>query len=331
MNRDQAKKFLQLLGSTVPGLQARASWTVSSCPLGPWRHDGGKSGPDVFGVRTEPGDSFCNCFSCGWHGKQSDLVLEMKLLNKQQPHATFKFGEALTMISDAEENVDLEGLDAPDIEEMLFGKRQNSFHEFPQWWLDTFPKWHEAPFAAKYLAERDVPPSVADALDIRADTEQQRVCFPIRDFSGRLAGLHGRAIKEGVEPRYRMYLQAKRNNPIIWMGESWVDLEKPIVVVEGPFDLASVYRVYRNVVSPLFSNPSEAKLHRMSDAMEWVTFLDRGTGGDKGRERIEKVMKGSVVTHVMPQDGKKDPGGLTVKELVDKLSGIVQLNDFLVA
>jgi hypothetical protein len=148
----------------------------------------------------------------------------------------------------------------------------------------------------------------------------------VRDFNGRLVGLHGRAIDDKAEPRYRMYTFAKQNNPIAWLGECWVDLGRPIVVAEGPFDLASIRRVYANVVSPLFANPSVDKVRRMSDALEWVTFLDRGVGGDKGRERIESALgKGHVIQHLHPPKGRKDPRDMSVEELVATLADLVSL------
>jgi DNA primase len=165
---------------------------------------------------------------------------------------------------------------------------------------------------------------VATELGVVADTSQQRVCFPVRDFSGKLVGLHGRGIKNGADPKYRMYLQAGRNNQIAWLGESWVDLEKPIVVVEGPVDLASVYRVYRNVVSPLFANPGFAKIQRMADALEQVIFLDRGKGGDAGREKFRRSLSKDQTLHfVRPPEGRKDPGECSIAELKSMLAPFV--------
>lgn len=331
MKKDQAVAWLKLLGAKVPGLQPRSKWAISDCPLGSWRHDEGKSSPVVFGVRSEPGDSLCTCFSCGWHGLQSDLVVEMSRLNKASPQGTFPLGEALQLIAKAEEEALVEGLDSPGIEEVLFGEKQG-MHLFPDWWLETFLPVQGHPWATHYVRHGregcdPVPDAVLADLDVRVDTEQKRVCFPVRDFQGRLVGLHGRAVQDGVSPRYRMYSQAGRNNPVVWLGESWVDLERPVVVVEGPFDLASVRRVYGNVVTPLFSNPSLDKLMRMAGAMEVVTFLDRGTGGDVGRAKFTKGLKDSVVRHVVPPKGKKDPGACTVPELQEVLGPLVGLHD----
>ncbi len=325
MKADRLVKLLKMLNAKVPIAQQRAGWFVASCPLAPWTHDGGEDKNPAFAVKKEAGDAFCNCFACGFHGKLSALVLEMRQRNKTEHKMSVKWGDAMTLIDDADAD-EFMNLDSPDVEEMLFGSKTQQ-HEFPAWWLESFPPFQQVPFARDYLQQRGVSEEVATILDVRADTKQQRVCFPVRDFKGRLKGLHGRAIKDGVDPRYRMYLQAGRNNPIVWLGESWIDFEKPIVVVEGPMDVASVFRVYRNVTSPLFANPSTEKLIRMSDALEWITFLDRGKGGDAGRAKIKKILhKDHVVRHLEPPEGRKDPGVCSVDEIRGLLAPYVNLD-----
>lgn len=288
------------------------------------------SSSEVFGIRVEAGDSFCNCFACDFHGKQSDVLLEMRRLNKSNPVREYPFGELLQLISEAEDGAELDGLNAPGIEEVLFNPRK-PLHIYPEWWLKSFPKATDIKWAMDYLKTGrpgcdPIPDDIIEYLDIRADSSDGRVCFPIRDFNEQLVGLHGRSVVEGVEPRYRMYLQQGEKNVIVWHGEQWVDFEKPVVVVEGPFDLASVMRVYPNVVTPLYSNPNEAKLRRMGGVEEWYTLLDRGTGGNKGREKFSKVLGGtSVVNHLEPPKGAKDPGNMTRQQLVELLGPHVKI------
>lgn len=325
MKPERTVQFLKLLKTHVPIHQPRGGWIVASCPLAPWRHDGGTDKHPAFAVKRQAGDAFTNCFACGWHGSMSDLVIEMQHLNKLDKAVDVKWSDALAMIDEAEAE-DVVDLDFPDIEEMLFGEKPQ-LHQFPEWWLDSFPEWHTVGWAKDYLAKRDVPAWVATRMDVRADTKQKRVCFPVRDFDGRLMGLHGRAVEDGVDPRYRMYLQGGRNNPILWLGESWIDRARPVVVVEGPFDTASVMRVYDNVASPLFVNPSHAKIMRMADALEQVTFFDRGKGGDLGREKYgQAIGKTHLLHHVVPPQGRKDPGACTPEEIAQILADCLALS-----
>ena len=327
MKADKVVKFLEAVGVANAQKFKRAGWVVSRCPLGPWRHDGGVSGAEVFGVRIEEGDPFCRCFACNHHSTLGELVQTIALLKKESPVAGLALGEAQQLVFEAEETQEFD-FDIPGIEDVLAANK-DKLVEFPAWWLETFPAAWDAAFARNYLQMRGVSQALAAALDLRADPNQGRVCFPIRDFNGRLRGLHGRAIDEDVSPRYRMYTFTKRNNPIVWLGEGWVNLNRPIVVVEGPFDLTSLRRVYANVVSPLFATPSIEKIKRMSDGLEWITVFDRGAGGDKGREIVERELGAShVLHHLHPPKGRKDPGEMTVAELVAMLQNIVQLTAF---
>lgn len=311
MTREQILAWLPLIGSKPAADQSRGGWVVASCPLR-WRHGGEDKNPS-FGVKIEGGDGFTNCFSCGWHGSQAALVVEITALHRKDPYGPLQLGQALKLIDEAEDGLDL-NLDSPDIEQVLFGGAKPKPHPYPEAWLTTFPHAWSSAAGRSYLEGRDVGAKVAAHLDLRFDGTQGRVCFPVRDGAGTLRGLHGRALQPDVEPRYRMYPHQHRTNPQFWLGEHWVDLEQPILVVEGPFDLASVLRVYPNAVSPLFANPSFDKLRRMVDALEWITLLDNGTGGNKGRARISECCTRNVVTHLYPPVGK-DPGSCTLDEI----------------
>ena len=107
-----------------------------------------------------------------------------------------------------------------------------------------------------------------------------------------------------------------------------MEFDKPLLMIEGPFDLTSVLRLYRNAVTPLFANPSFAKLKRMSDALEIITLFDRGTGGNKGRARISQAYPHSIVTHlILPES--KDPGAAPLDELQATLQEHLPLDEII--
>ena len=325
MNKGSVIEWLGAMGAFVPASQVRTGWIVSECPFGAWRHATGKSGNDKFGVRLESGVPFVNCWSCSYHGDAADALLELRHLEKTKPSGNPRnFAAAQALIEKAGDEFELD-LDSPSIEEVLNSK--TLMHEFPQQWLETFkPAWQHKT-GRGYLEYREVPIEVAEALDLRFDTTETRVCFPVRDFKSRLMGLHGRAVNAGVEPRYRMIQHQGHTNPLVWLGESWVDVDKPVLVVEGPFDVASAVRVYRNTVSPLFANPSFEKIGRMGDALEIFTLLDRGNAGDLGRARFAKSLPGSKVVNLIPPEGIKDPGACTVEQLQDILGNHLPLDE----
>jgi hypothetical protein len=323
VNKFDTRKFLELLNVKVPAAQQRSGWTIASCPLAPWKHDGGTDKKPAFACKDEPGDARMNCFACAWHGSMSDLLEEMHYLNTKEMHVDPPWAQLRAMVDASEAAVSL-SFDHPTMEELLVSPK--GVHVFPTWWLESFPPVWDMKPAMHYLVSRGVDLKTIAFLDLRYDSQQKRICFPVRDFNGDLVGLHGRAIMEDTEPRYRMYTQAKQNNPICWLGESWVDLNRPILVVEGPFDVASCLRVYPNTVSPLFASPGHAKVRRMADALEWVTLLDAGKGGDAGRKKIgHAIGQTHLLTHAKLPKGVKDPGVATEEELRGVLADLLPL------
>ncbi|QIG66692.1 DNA primase protein [Rhizobium phage RHph_TM16] len=318
MKKSDVMEFLDCFGVKVPKNQPRAKWVVSQCPLQQWNHDNGKSSDEVFGVRMEQGDPFCNCFACGYHGSGADLVLKVKEFGGDPEHYNLKRAMELCVKADDEKVFEFEPIDYE--EALQAGKEEVTV--FDKWWIETFPFANASPLAWDYLTvERGLDPDVVDYLGIRWDPHQNRVCCPILNTKEQYVGLHGRAIYDDIDPRYRMYLYKGKNNPQYWLGENWVEPDRPLVIVEGYFDLAAVMPVYDNVASPLFANPSIEKLQRMAHVSEIVSFLDHGTGGDKGRERLDKVFgKTHVITHVKPPMHRKDPGSCNYGEIANILA-----------
>ena len=324
MDQKQAFRFLKAI-SEASSLTTRADWVICKCPMAPWLHKNGTDNSPSFGVKIEPGQSYVNCFSCGTKGTPSDLLLELNYRLQKDPKHKPKYDleTAMAVVTETiDELPSFAGMTSYD--EDLFANPKELI-EYPDWWLDTFPLAMTNKKAMKYLESRGVTEALASALDLRVDTSEQRLCFPVRDFDGILRGFHGRDMTGKSDLRYKMYPFAKQTNPSIWLGESWVDFDKPIIVVEGPFDMASVQRVYRNVVTPLFANPNKAKLLRMGGAMEWVTFLDSGKAGDQGRDRIHKTLsdKHTVVDVIPPV---KDPGEMTEEALRELLDPLMDLD-----
>lgn len=330
MDDQSIKDVLKLLGAELSKKQGRAGWIISDCPFGPWNHDNGHSHPDAFGVRRGGGDNFCHCWSCGYGGQISDLPTEIYLKEKMQPTTGHKaYAECREIIDKGLENSTLD-LEIPNIEDVLFGAEIDLDNPFPETIWNTFKLVSSVLPAREYLTTRKIPPILWTAFDLRWDAIEKRVLMPVRDFDGTLMGIHGRAVDTENKLRYRMYTYKRADgvevtNPLIWLGEHWVDFDRPIIFVEGYFDLLSVYRVYPNVVSPLFANPSFLKLQRMNNADHVITMYDRGKGGDKGREKIDKWANGRKVTHVKPPDHRKDPGEMVPHELDMALGDIVQL------
>lgn len=194
---------------------------------------------------------------------------------------------------------------------------------FPDDWLESFlPAIHSHP-ARNYLEGRGLTPRTIRRFDIRYDSAQDRVCFPIRNWKNELVGLHGRLLRpqrHEFEPVYRMYTFMQDKNVLPWFGEHIVDPQKRVVITESVFDLTSVWRVYRHVIAPLSAGIGKNKIERIKRCEHVITLFDNGKGGDSAREQMDKYFLGKKMRHLKPPEGVDDAGEMTLDQLRSTLS-----------
>lgn len=318
MDKDTAIRFLRALNAK--SIQVGSKWVTASCVLAPWTHQSGKDAHPSFAIQLDPNnESHYNCFSCGG-GDLITLVHRMVSYGATSPQYDLKTAMALA-VEDGDRPVSFH------VKE--WGERVESepYVTYPELWLSSFMPAIQSPRATKYLHKRGLSDSVITALDLRYDTEKNAVCFPIRDFDGVLCGLRARRLSPTEEqPRYHIYKTGTgQHNRLVWYGEHWLDFDKPVVMCESVFDVASVFRVYENVCAPMTAGFTEDRAKRMRQAVEIVTLFDEDKAGDGARRRINKFLPATPVTHVHPPEGKKDAGEMTTAELRELLSSLVKL------
>lgn len=342
MDRETSKNFLRCLGVTTFNT-SRAGWVTCACPL-VWRHQDG-SGKASFGLKLGSGEVFVNCYSCDFHGAPFELILEMRTDNKDSPSGkVYEFGKALKILTDNPASFLDTG--APSLDEQLFGAGPDVI--FPESWLAEFelaycakpaggPNCGEVhPYLETGRKGGPVPYAVAKALDLRYDNLKSRVCFPVRDYNNKLRGLHGRSIYDNATLPYWMYpfkskdhnFGEKQTNADVWLGEAWVDPEAPVIVAESVFDLARVYQVYRNVISPLTASLNEVKMKRLAGVKTIVTLYDADKAGDVARKKITERLTGVNLHHAYLPSGF-DAGAMPVAELATLLEKFVNLDPLL--
>jgi hypothetical protein len=332
VNEQATKAFLRCLGITH--FDKRTGWVTSACPLRPWKHQDG-SGKWSFGVKTGA-KTLCKCLSCDYTGTPHDLVFDLLYWNRQAPNGQqYRLIEALKI---AIENPDEVFDPLKSVDEQTYGVSKDFV--FPEDWLKEFDHAFYNGQVHPYLLSRKggpVPYDVAVMLDLRFDITRQRICFPVRDFKGQLRGLHGRSIYEGSDLPYYAYgcpgpEIGENGKPIevrcpdIWLGEHYVDPELPIVLAESVFDLARVFQVYRNVMTPLYANPSISKIKRLAGAKYIVTLFDNDKAGKLGRAKIESNLPGVTFLHLDVPVEFGDAGATPVKAMADLLAPYVNLD-----
>lgn len=328
MNKKQLKEWLHCLGSEADN-SSDAGWVQCKCVLAPWTHSKGTDSNPSLGIKVDnmKAAGQVHCFACNFGGDQMDLLLELHRLNKADKQGEYDIAGAMKLLTSAEEEAPLSLGDIGDYEEDVTSLPEDG-KLFPEWWLNSFPAGYDHP----YLQTRKggmVPYAVAKALDLRYDPVRQRIGFPIRDEKGFLRGFHGRDVTGKQELKYCMYPYQKETNPMVWLGEHWVDYEKPVVIAESVFDLARIYQVYRNVVCPLTASISSEKIKRIGAATEIFCIMDDDNAGHAATAKLQKYLPDSVFKVIPLPEGAKDPGDMSVHQVAMMLEPFLQLDEVL--
>jgi hypothetical protein len=305
MDRVKILELLRLLGTRGSG---GAKWVPCSCPLAPWTHDGGTDRHPSFGVSVGGIESVARCWSCGFTGSLYELCLTIRKKNIDIPVREYQWRRIFELI--VNEEAEIGDVELPDYDTVI---EKPGLLVYPEEFLAPFRSMYTHP----YLLDRGVSSKACRVFDVRFDPSRLRVCFPVRDFFGRLVGMQGRSV-DGSEPRYLSYTYGGKSNNSVWFGEAQVNLILPVVLVEGPIDLLKVYPVYPNVLAGMTSSVSESKLSRISDAWSVITLFDYGKGGDVGRKKVDRFFaKKGVVMHLVPSREQKDAGNMSEQDLTN--------------
>ena len=312
--------IVQLLGHLkAQHVMVRGKWVQCSCPLAPWLHDSGKDSSPSFAVRVEPlKASFFNCSVCK-HGSLSELIAELQHLKAQTLGYDLLGAWQLIALEDAQKL---------NLEIKEWGEKTVAEPDtpIPDWWLDTFKKAWQVPYAREYLEKRMVTHEVCERLDIRWDRSRRTVCFPVKNSGGDLVSMRGRHINpDHGQPTYHVYPFMGKQNGQAWLGEHYVDWSASVLIAESVFDLTSCMRVYGNVISPMSVGINQLRMKRIAKACEVVTLFDHGVGGDKARTIVSKYMGTAMVTHLLPTLPAKDAGEMEEEPLRELLRPALKL------
>ena len=203
---------------------------------------------------------------------------------------------------------------------------QKEFYYFPESCLTSFTPVSNVPKALQYIESREVDPEVAIALDMRFDTAKNMLCFPMRDFESHdITGMRGRNIDPTCHSKdkhhWYQYFVDNNGEKICcgdsrdpWMNEDRIDFKKPVVVVEGIFDLLKVASFYTNVIAIGNKTVAGSKLARIKHVHSLVWLTDHGAA-ENDRIAVEKRCNhlGIKIYHAFIPEGHTyiDPDGTT--------------------
>jgi DNA primase len=203
-------------------------------------------------------------------------------------------------------------------------------YQYPEAMLEGMEPAYADGEVHPYLASREVSFETAHFLDLQYDQWRDRIVFPVRGFDGKLYGLHGRSLTmlEGgwtaEYPKYWAYPfkigKENKTNSQVWLGESWVDFDKPVLVVESVFDLARCLPLYGNTITARMTMLNKRHLERIASAEVIYTLFDDDQAGSMARQKIS-ALKGSTIHHLSTRP-YKDAGETPVDFLRSILAEI---------
>jgi DNA primase len=156
----------------------------------------------------------------------------------------------------------------------------------------------------------------------------EREIIPIRDEKGELVAYSGRALKRGVEPKYRLTNGFKKDNVLYNLNKalSYVSDETndTLIIVEGFKGLWMLYRLgFKNCVACMGSRitPGQARL-LCKHARNAILMFDGDDAGLKGMQAFEEDFGHRIkVRQIKLADGKS-PDEYPVEELLILLKDV---------
>lgn len=300
MQPEQAKKFLQALGVHNPQYSG-GKWVQSPCVLAPFTHKGGKDTRPSFGVAVGDRAVF-NCFVCG-SGSLSELVGRIELYLKSHPEQSSRFDlkAARLMAEQAESELPVLPIYSEFKDNPFSG-----FHEWPMWWLSKLDDWTTA--SSYLLVERGLTAAVCDDFRLRYDPHRRMVVAPIFTAGGRLAGARGRLVDGPGLPHYDYAHFGFRNTHLVWFNERALNLDGPMVLVEGQFDAMRISKYHPKVMAILSTRPTPYKLRKLYGSPV-ILALDNDQPGRDNRDLLIDQLRDHPQVGVVeyPTEDPDDP------------------------
>lgn len=182
-------------------------------------------------------------------------------------------------------------------------------------------------------------------FDVGFDTKHNRITFPIRDLTGRLIGISGRATVFEDQPRYKVYADKEYKDwglapvqtdksRVLWNIErvypgTYFDQRPAILVVEGFKACMWCYQAgFKNVVALMGSYSSDYQLNvlqRMGGAI--YLFFDNDDAGKKATFYTGCKLRLALPVRVVPYlEAVRQPTDLSPEIVQEAVSKAVDHN-----
>ena len=279
MNEDSLRQYASQLGIRCATPVSASGWLQAPCPFAPYTHERSADTSPSFGLRVnEEGPSVYKCFACKSHGSIPNLCFALGRARGVNYH-DLGMASQRTELSLADSSLERLSWNAWDTAPV-------SNETQPPLGTKDYDAVYSSAVGHPYLSARQIGWKATLRLNLRYDSYQKRILFPVYDTRQRLRGFSGRSIipdslRPNEFPKVRDYRNLRKRNYLL--GEHLIRPEKlrRIIVVEGLFDFARMLSLgIPGVVCLLGSELSPSKRHTL---LQWnlpvVWFVDNDEGG----------------------------------------------------
>lgn len=237
MKESSIREILAELGIDAAHLSP-TGWLICSCPFAQATHQYGTDRRPSFGVKVDLGSpSAYKCFTCHEHGLFTGLPIRLGTL----------LGDPGMYKQVRNRAVFLESVTLPDFDEGVAAQTVESLRVLDVAMLDIYPSPMDSEASRKYLLERGVSEHAALVMDLRFDSKENRILFPLFSRDRELLGFSGRSILSPLPddvPKIKTYAGVKTDRCLL--GIHLIPHQpdgKPIFVVEGLFAYAHLISI----------------------------------------------------------------------------------------
>jgi len=320
MRKKELLNLLYALG--VQPVDIIDNWVQVSCPLADVNHISGKDANPSAGFSiNNKGKSVFHCFVCGTRSMES-------ILN------TYKWKRGLDLIGDYLRGEVTEQEEKVEYSEK-FGKKVQPI-PVPE---NVLSQFKPIDYAKEYLSKRGINLEIARDYGLkyceRLITAQNKIwknaiLTPIRDKDFKTYWLHFRSIDSkffwhGQPKHFNLNMEWGRQDS--FFGMEYLDVTKPVILVEGAFDVLRLKTLgLENVVATHGGiNHKSKKIKRLKN-LEVICGFDADEAGHEFANSVERFFNKKLVKLDWKKVGCKDPGEIKSKEDLDKVLNTKQEN-----
>lgn len=261
--------------------ESDSGWLTGHCPFAKWLHVGKEDNRPSFFVRADVRKkSGYNCYSCHKSGNIVNLIKALAHYRKREyPGLDIEaqIAEVRAGVS-FEYSTDIDDEEPEPIPEEVFA--------------GFFRDALRSKASRAYLRnERMISDETTELLGLLYDPEERRILFPVRGRRNELYGFSGRTMLPKEKWPFKGYGKIRDYHGLAkkWLilGANLIDLNKPMIAVEGLFAFAALYEEgCDRLGNPVGTLGSTCSPQQCAKFIEWgkpiYGFYDNDKAGRRG-------------------------------------------------